>query len=70
MSINKLIKEVDLDVMLILEQGHGEVQQAFHLKPGPKLIQMCDAKAKDIRMNVETKVTNNNMRHCREKVII
>ena len=69
-AIKKLIKEVDLDVMLILEQGHGEVQQAFHLKPGPKLIQMCDAKAKDIRMNAEIKVMNNNMSYYGEKLII
>ena len=33
-------------------------------------MQMCDAKAKDIRMNAETKEMNNNMRHYGEKVII
>ena len=55
MSINKLIKEVDLDVMLIREKGHSEVRQAFHLNLDPKWMQTCDTKAKEIRMNTETK---------------
>ena len=42
----KLIKEVDLDITLMGEKNHREVRQAFRQNPGPKLIQMCDEKAK------------------------
>ena len=31
---------------------------------------MCDTKAKEIRMNAETKVMNNNVRHYGDKTII
>ena len=44
----KLIKEADLDVGLIREQGHREVRQTFHLNPGPKLIHICDQKQKKV----------------------
>ena len=69
-EIKELIKEKDLDVMLIRDQGHGEVRKSFHLNSGPKLTKMCDTKGKESRMNTETKVMNNNMRHYGEKVIV
>ena len=44
--------------------------QAFQLNLGPKLIQICDAKAKESRMNAENKLIDNNIRHYGEKVIM
>ena len=61
-EIKKLIKEADLHVMLTQEQGCCEVRQAFHLSPGLKLTQACDAKAKKVRTSAETKEMCNNIR--------
>ena len=58
------MKEACMDIMLIKEQGYRQVRQAFRQNPGPKLMNICDEKAKEIRINAVNKVTNNNMRHC------
>ena len=57
------MNKADLNIMLIREQGHREVRQAFHQNPGPKLIQMCDKKAREIRLSAATKEISNNIRH-------
>ena len=69
-AIKKLTKEANLDIMMIREQGHREVRQAFHQNPGSKLTQMCDTKSKEIRINAVNKVINNNMRHYGKQVIM
>ena len=69
-AIKKMIKEVDLDVMLIREKGYREVRQAFHQNNGPVLILMCDGKEKEIRINAANKEASNSMRHHGEKVIM
>ena len=62
-SIKKLMKEVDLGIMLIREQGHRKVRQIFQQNPGPKLIKMHDRKAKEVRISADNNATRNNMRH-------
>ena len=42
MYVNKLMKEVDLGITLIRDQGRMEVRQTFQQNSSPKLITMCD----------------------------
>ena len=37
-AVKIMMKEVDLNIMLKIEQGHREVRQTFQQHPGPKLI--------------------------------
>ena len=39
-------------------------------KCGPKLIQMCDKKAKQVRKRAAHQETSNNMRHYGEKMLM
>ena len=68
--IKKLITEAYLEMMLIREQGHREVRKAFQQNPGPKLIKMCDEKAKEVIISTSNTETSNNMRHRGEQVIM
>ena len=69
-AIKKLIKEADLDMKLIREQGHREVRQTFQQNPGPKLIKIRYEKAKEIRNSAASKATTHNIRHHGNQVII
>ena len=40
------MEKADLEIMLIREQGHGEVAQAFNQNTGPELIRMFGGKEK------------------------
>ena len=68
MSLKKLMEEVELDTVLIREQGNREVMQAFHMNHGPELIRMCDGKLKEVISNAVNK-EDNSMRHHGEKLI-
>ena len=70
MSLKKLMEEVELDTVLIREQGNREVMQAFHMNHGPELIRMCDGKSKEIRINAVSKEDNDNVVRYGEKVIM
>ena len=45
-AMKKLTKEACLDITMIREKGHREVRQNFQQNPDPKLIKMCNEKAK------------------------
>lgn len=62
------MKEVDLELTLIRDQGNRGVRHTFQQNTGPKLIKMCNEKAKEVRKSAPTKVINYNMRNYGEKV--
>ena len=41
-----MMRKAHFEMSLTREQGHKEVTQEFKQNPGPKLIQVCDEKAK------------------------
>ena len=53
-AIKKLLEEEDLDIMLIREQGHREVKQAFRQNPGPDLFRITE-KQKNLELIQSTK---------------
>ena len=55
---------------LIREQGHKEVTQNFDQNLGPKLIQFCNKRAKQVRMRTANQATSNNTRCYGEQVLI
>ena len=69
-AIKKLMKESDLDIILIREQDHVEVRQVFYQNHGPELMQMCDEKSKEIRINYFNEINNDNMSYYGEQVIM
>ena len=67
--MNKLMKEVDIDITLIREQGYREERQTFQKNPVPKLIKMCNEKAKEVRNSATNKATSHKMKHYGKQVI-
>ena len=64
------MKEVDTDKTLKRELVHREVRQTLQQNPVPMLIQICDKEAKKMQMKAKNKDTSNNMRHCRDQLIM
>ena len=62
-AIQNTMRKADLEIFLIREQGHKEVTPNFNQNPGPKLIKMCDKKAKQVRRRAAYQVTSISMRH-------
>ena len=62
-AIKRMMRKADLEITLIRQHGHRDVIQNVDQNPGPKLIKMCDEKAKQVRKRAVYQVTSNNMRH-------
>ena len=68
-AIKSSIRKADLEISLIRQHGHRDVIQNDQ-NPGPKLIKMCDEKAKQVRKRAVHQSTSNNMRYFGEKALM
>ena len=64
------MKQIGMDTLRKREPSHREVRQKFHQNPRPISIKICDEEANNIRKKASDRENRNNMRHCRDQVII
>ena len=68
-AIKILMRKADLEITLIRQHGHRDVIQNDQ-NPGPKLIKMCDEKAKQVRKRAVHQSTSNNIRYFGEQALM
>ena len=62
MAIKRLIKEYSMNIKLIRITVHEEIQENFRQNPLPHIVQIYYTKANQIRISIEEKEDDNNIR--------